>query len=294
MVEIKRLKECTLDEAVQAWNTGFEGYYFTMTMNADAFTTRLVNEGLSTEHSIVAFMDGVPVGLVKSGIREVDGKKVAWNGGTGVASSYRRHGIGKALIERSLEIYQEEGVDIATLEAIQENEKAIALYEQCGYSIVDHLEYLELKGSLSASPITTSTGLYTLQNPVYIHELDRLSFYQGMNPWQTHWQSAKGSQALMALDENGKAIGYANYRKAFSKEGDHTHTIVYQCEADPEQKDADSIITSMLAEIFGDFSEDITRLVPNSPVSATSYAVYKGLGFQTTVKQVFMMKELFS
>ncbi len=292
MVEIKRLKECPLDKAVRAWNTGFEGYYFNMTMNADAFTTRLVNEGLSTGHSIVAFMDGVPVGLVKNGIREVDGKKVAWNGGTGVASSYRRHGIGKALIERSLEIYQEEGVDIATLEAIKENEKAIALYEQCGYSIIDQLEYLELKGSMSPSPIRPLPGLYTVQNPVYLHELDRLSFYKSMNPWQTHWQSTKGSQALMVLDENGKAIGYANYRKDFSKEGDHTHTIVYQCEAAPEQRDADSIITLMLAEIFGDFSEDITRLVPNSPVSSTSYAVYKGLGFQTTIKQVFMMKEM--
>jgi GNAT superfamily N-acetyltransferase len=292
MVEIKRLKECTLEEAVQAWNTGFEGYYFNMTMNTDAFTSRLVNEGLSTEYSIVAFMEGVPAGLVMNGIREVNGKKVAWNGGTGVATSFRRHGVGKALIEKSLEIYKEEGVEVATLEAVQENGKAIALYEQYGYTITDQLEYLELKGSLSASPITQSPNLYTLQTHVYLHEFDSLSFYQGMNPWQTHWKNGKGSQALIALDEKRKPIGYANYRKAFSPEGEHSHTIVYQCEAAPERKDRDAIITFMLGDIFGDFSENITRLVPNSPVSAKSYAVYKGLGFQTTTKQVFMMKDI--
>ncbi|MCA1060329.1 GNAT family N-acetyltransferase [Rossellomorea aquimaris] len=292
MVEIKRLKECTLDEAVHAWNTGFEGYYFNMTMNTDAFAARLVNEGLSTEHSIVAFMDNVPVGLVLSGMREVNGKKIAWNGGTGVATSFRRHGIGKALIEKSLEIYKEEAVDIATLEAVLENGNAIALYEQYGYRTIDQLEYLELKGSLSTSPIPPSPNVYTLKDPVYLHELDQLSFYKGMNPWQTHWKNLKGSQALIALDEEGKAIGYANFRKAFSSEGAHSHTIVYQCEAAPEQKDAEAIITFMLADIFGDFSEDITRLVPNSPVSADSYAVCKSLGFQATIKQVFMMKDI--
>ena len=40
-------------------------------------------EGLSPRLSVVAFKNNEPVGIVKNGIREIDGKKVAWNCGTG-------------------------------------------------------------------------------------------------------------------------------------------------------------------------------------------------------------------
>ena len=84
MVEIKKMAECKVDESVQAWNTGFEGYFFDMTTTPEAFEKRGRTEGLSDELSVVAFEEGVPVGLVRNGVRQWQGKKVAWNGGTGV------------------------------------------------------------------------------------------------------------------------------------------------------------------------------------------------------------------
>ncbi len=50
-------------------------------------------EGLSAELSIIAFQDEQPVGIALSGLRTIDGKKVAWNGGTGVAVPLRSQGV---------------------------------------------------------------------------------------------------------------------------------------------------------------------------------------------------------
>ena len=129
MITIKRLSQCTLEDAVVAWNKGFEGYYFDMTTTVDFFTRRLILEGLSPSLSVIAYDDERPVGIILNGIRLINGKKVSWNGGTGVDPEYRGKGVGKKLIEAVLAIYEVEGVEVATLEAVKENVKAISLYE---------------------------------------------------------------------------------------------------------------------------------------------------------------------
>ncbi len=139
---IKKLSQCTLDEALKAWNDGFEGYFVPIQLNAEAFLNRLVGEGLSPNHSIVAFDENRPVGIVLNGFRIVNGKKISWNGGTGVATDYRGKGVSRALMEETLAIYKQENVDIATLEVIKENERAIKLYEKYGYEISDHLLFI--------------------------------------------------------------------------------------------------------------------------------------------------------
>lgn len=292
MLEIKRLAECTLEQGVQAWNTGFEGYYFDATTTVENFVNRLVLEGLSPRLSIIAFKDNQPVGIVKNGVRTFTGKKIAWNGGTGVASAYRKHGIGKALMEATLTIYKEEGIHFATLEAISENQKAISLYEKIGYETVDQLEYLQLKGSLKDySSDIHENYLFSLALP---QQVGYLPFYKGLNPWQTGWQSARDGEAIIVKDDDGSEIGYAYYRRTLDSDGNHEKTVLFQCEAHPNRKDAEQIVQFMLSQIFGSFSDTITRIVPNVPVnrSQLTYSILKEIGFDPFVKQVFMVKEL--
>ncbi|MCK9910183.1 GNAT family N-acetyltransferase, partial [Microbacteriaceae bacterium K1510] len=119
LITIKRLSECTFEEGTKAWNRGFEGYYFDATSTVDRFTARLGMEGLSPALSVVGFVDGEPVGLVLTGVRTIDGKKVAWNGGTGVATEFRHQGVGRELMAALLEIYRQEGIHMAILEAFK-------------------------------------------------------------------------------------------------------------------------------------------------------------------------------
>jgi GNAT superfamily N-acetyltransferase len=292
LIEIKRLTECTIDDSVTAWNEGFQGYYFDATTTPENFIKRMVLEDLSPTLSIIAFQDKQPIGIVLNGIREVDGRKVAWNGGTGVSQELRSKGVGKLLIEHTLSILKEEGVDFATLEAISDNQKAIALYEKMGYQVVDNLEYLELTGILTGSPPVLLAAEYTIEETVP-QRIGSLPFYKGMNPWQTQWQSAKDGRAIVVKDRNGAAIGYAYYRQTFNN-GIHEATTLFQCEAEPGRTDAEKIVRTMLGKIYGTFNDEIKRVIPNIPVSKSeiTYSVLKELGFKPIAKQVFMIKEM--
>ncbi len=292
MLQIKRLTDCTIQEGVKAWNNGFEGYFFDVTTTAEKFVNRIASEGLSPDLSLVAFWDREPIGIVMHGVRYFQGKKLAWNGGTGVAKNYRHQGNGKKLIEASTELLRKENVNVATLEAISENDKAISLYKDTGYHIVDHLEYLELKGSLQENPIQSNQS-YIVEK-VHPQQIGTLSFYKGMNPWQTHWQYAKEGEAYIVKDEHHQVIGYTYFKKTYNEEAKHISTILYQCEAEPSRKDQAEIITFLLSTVFSSFSEDIRRIVPNVPIkkSELTYSILKDIGFQPFVKQVFMIKEL--
>jgi len=290
-MEIKKLSECCLIDVVKAWNDGFEGYYFDATTTVEKFISRLVLEGLSPTLSLVAFKDEQPIGIVLNGIRHVQGQKIAWNGGTGIAAAFRKQGIGKALMDATMNVYREEGVDIATLEAISDNKKAISLYEKVGYQKVDQLEYLELKGAVN-SDIEVSNGSYIVKM-VPLPSLGNIDFYSKESPWQIQWQSAKESEAIMVMDDKN-VVGYAFYRKIFDENGEHVKTILYQCSPDPVREDANKIVKFMLNYVFKNFTENITRVIPNMPVNKSwrTYQILKDFGFQTSVEQVFMIKQL--
>ena len=73
MIEIKKLSECTLDEATEAWNAGFSGYAFNLEVDVDGFTRRLGLDSLSPSHSLLSYVDGKPAGILLNGIKELNG-----------------------------------------------------------------------------------------------------------------------------------------------------------------------------------------------------------------------------
>jgi len=224
-MKIKTVSQCTLNETLKAWNKGFEGYFVQIEMNGEVFLNRLVGEGLSPELSIVAFDQNNPVGIVLNGFRQIDGKKASWNGGTGISPDFRGKGVSRVLMEETIAIYERENVEVATLEAINENKVAIALYEKYGYTITNQLIFL--RGEYEAK----------LEKPVEIHvetirpeQLPYLSFYQEDVPWQCSWQSNKQGEAKIFYNENNEAIGYMLYKTVWNQEGAIDSIVLYQLE----------------------------------------------------------------
>ena len=293
MIEIKRLVDCTFQEGVKAWNTGFEEYYFDATSTPEKFINRLVQEGLSPSLSIVAFQDNKPVGIVMNGIREFDGKKIAWNGGTGVAKALRGQGIGKILMEETLSILKNEKVDLAALEAISDNHKAISLYQKMGYEIVDHLEYLTLDGPIKHHDSTNSIDDFKIERAIPQQVAD-ISFYKGLSPWQSQWQNAKGGEAIILKDPSDATIGYVYYRRVFNEENKHVSTVLYQCEAENNHVNTEKIIKCLLNEVFSSYSNDINCVFPILPIgkSKITYETLTEMGFKRKTSQVYMIKQM--
>lgn len=290
MMTIKRLSQCTLEDAVLAWNKGFEGYYFDMTTTVDLFTRRMTLEGLSPSLSVIAYDGDRPIGLILNGIRLINGKRVSWNGGTGVDPEYRGKGVGKKLIEAVLAIYEEENVEVATLEAVKENVNAIFLYEKVGYKIADEIVHLQHTGSLSQNAFLSENKLYMFKKGIPI-DASQVPFYKAMVPWQTQWNNARDGESILALDENEDVVGYAIYKRLFNEEGTLQSIILLQCEAEPSQDMKDEIVRNLLRMVFGPTALNVTRTAAN--ISVTNKLLRDLLekeGFKVKAEQVFMVK----
>lgn len=288
-MKIKRLSQCTLEEALTAWNRGFEGYLVPIKMDIQSFVNRMIFEGLSPEKSIVVFMQGEPCGIIMNGFREIDGRKIAWNGGTGIAPELRGKGLSAAMMTEVLNIYKAENAHTAVLEAIEENERAIKLYKKAGYVITDHL--LHLNRRLTYKELDSlQENSYSLKR-VYPEQLQSLSFYDSAAAWQCQWQSAKHGEAAVLIGEDGKAAGYILYKRILEADGRTDRIIIFQLRFSNGNVNR-KVMGSILGQLFLDRDDSIDFTAVNISVSnPVSNALLK-MGFEKKIGQVMMEKPL--
>jgi ribosomal protein S18 acetylase RimI-like enzyme len=292
-IEIRPLSSCSFDDAVRIWNEGFEGYFVDLTLSLDDYLSRLHNEGLSPAHSLVAFWDGKPAGFLLNGIRMSSGRKAAWNGGTGVSPEFRGRGVGKALMRATIDLYDEHGVEWATLEAISANEKAIALYRQFGYDIIDRLIFLRHDGRLENEMFCPSDNEAYLVKQVAPYEVSKLDFYDQLAPWQAQWQSASRNdgEALIVSDANGVSAGYALYKKRYSEQGKLESILLYQCVAMPGSAAAETIVGCALSYLYAPLELECLRSTYNlSKSNEVVQLMLVDAGFTPFAEQVHMAR----
>lgn len=284
---MKPLADVSFQDALTAWNEGFKGYEFDMTTTLDAFIRRFGHEDLSAEFSVVAMEGEKPVGIVLNALRTIGGKKVTWDGGTGVHPDYRGQGVGKMLVEACLKLFKEQDVHLATLEALSENAPAIGLYERSGYKIVDRLVLLSRKGTMDGALFgDAAAGRVVRRSP---YELAKIPFYDALGPWQTQWESVAGGDAHVMEDGDGRSLGYALGRIQAGPDGAVTGITLSQCAVDPAVADPGPVIQSLLRAAFAPLEADCRRTAFNIRASSTSVVEsLKSLGFEPFAEQVYM------
>ncbi|BFT71888.1 GNAT family N-acetyltransferase [Paenibacillus sp. P36] len=285
----RRMSEMSAEDMVALWNKGFEGYYLNSSLDMSKFMARTVHEGLSLEHSLVLFENEEPIGFVMNGFRTIEGKKVAWNGGTGIVPDYRGKGFGKHLMLRNLQLYQEQDVDIALLEALVQNEAAIKLYQKVGYEITEQLVCLQHTGELNVNLLESNfPERYTLRrgHPV---EVNAVPFNRPMSAWQTQWPSMKGGESVI-VTASEEVVGYALFKRVYAENGSLASFVLYQCEARPGREDETEILKAALREVYAPLTSSCTRLTMNIRHSNEGLnELLAGLGFTSFVDQVHML-----
>jgi ribosomal protein S18 acetylase RimI-like enzyme len=238
VIEIKRLSECTLEEATAAWNMGFSNYTEkNLQTDADAFCRRLTLHNLSPSHSRVLFADGEPAGILLNGIKELNGRVEAWNGGTGISPKLRGQGVGRLLMQAALEVYEEAGVERASLETLTDNVRAVKLYENYGFVVQRKLATFERTGVIERAGTGKSrgqgyrddvalsggvqrseqadvvTGVGYVFEPAQPIEVGGLPFYDTDAPYQAHWANLYSAQGILVRNAAGDAaVGYVLFK----------------------------------------------------------------------------------
>ena len=208
-------------------------------------------------------------------------------------SEFRGRGVGKALMGVTLDLYNELGVDLAMLEAISTNEPAIALYQQCGYKIVDRLISLRHEGSLSAHAFAGQKASYVAES-VAPQALAQLEFYDDLAPWQSHWQNLSRNQgeALIVYDSSGVACGYALYKKTYDEQGRVSAIALYQCVAKPGAEE-NAGAACALQTLFAPFDLECRRSTYNlSKSNETVCGMLAEAGFAHHIEQVHMVRRV--
>lgn len=288
-MKIKKLSDCPLKDGVEAYNRGFEGYFYDQTKDMDSFSKRFGLEDLSPEYSVVAYYEGRPAGIVLSGIKKVNGEMVAWNGGTGVAKELRGKGAGKKLMNAVMDLYRENDVRYATLEAISRNESAIELYKKLGYDVKKRLKFLQFNEVLNAQVFETAKSNYQIEH-VSPQELTAVHFYQHQSPWQN--QNLHDASAITLRDEHHQIAGYSLYKKMF-KEGEIASIGLLQLEVAENRSDAADIIRTLLKHSFFPLDRAFQRTTVNTPDDKTLLLeVLQECGFKEWEEQVWMVKDM--
>lgn len=293
-IQIRSFLDCTYQQSLQAWNGSWKGYFFDMTLDMERFLYRFNLEHLVAEASFIAFDGERPVGFVMNGIQTIAGKKVAWVGGIAVAPDYRKYGLGEKLMQSSFNYYQAVQVEIARLEAIIANEKAINLYKKLGYEVIDQLAHFVYSiGDEQTLDLQHEMDNQITKQFVYPSELTQLDFYKSELPWQTQWQNVRNGEGLVIYNHAEEPIGYALFNVVDQPNGDRMLNI-YQCEVAPDTTLAPTeIVLATLSTIFN-------RAKPTKRIMAVNLSQQnkplidelQRLGFTTYVEQVHMEKKL--
>lgn len=283
MISFKRLNECVLDEAVEAWNEGFAGYFLDMTMSPEAFLNRLTMEGLSPALSFVVYAEGRPAGIVLNGIREIQGIRVAWNGGTGVVPEYRGKGISRTLMDHALQIYREESVQLSTLEALSPNERAIRLYKSKGYETVDRILYMGCdQALLKLDGVEAAEYTYRHGTP------QDIKAYEALMPWQSQWANFRRDGEALLVHEKEHVIAYALFKRIYDADGENNGISVGQVRILEQRADQERLLQSLLSKILQPERTSFKRTFPVLASDKQLLHSLKSLGFEEKLSQVWM------
>lgn len=201
-----RASELPANALVDLFNAGYSDYLLPMRFTADAFAEHIAANDIDLECSYVA-LDDEPAALALIGRRDGSG----WVGGMGTAPRYRRRGLGEKALAAGLAALGERGANVAWLEVIDENERAVALYEKLGFEVVRDLVVWSLPANEAAPPTSRTIDASSAH-----------AWIRANRPAREPWQRADESVAAiatrgaalrgLAVDREGQAVGTALLR----------------------------------------------------------------------------------
>lgn len=132
---VKELKNIEFDIIVDCFLKSFENYYVKVPTDKNYYKNRWEIAKVDYALSYGMFDRKKLVGFIINAIDTRNGKKIAFNTGTGVLPEYRGKRITKSIYDFAMSDLKMNGVSKCSLEVIIENTKAIKSYQSIGFDI---------------------------------------------------------------------------------------------------------------------------------------------------------------
>ena len=231
------------------------------------------------ELSAAAFDDERMIGFYMNGIGEWQGKRTAYDAGTGVIPEYRKRGIAKDLFEFVVSRLKEVGVSQYLLEVITTNTPAVTLYRKIGFVETRQLAAFRANKPIEGARDIKGVAMRKVEQPDW--QLFQ-SFWDGHPSWQNSIAAVERVEdrtVVVGAYEDEECVGYG---VVFKPSG-----ILMQLAVAPEHRRkgiGSAIVTALQREVEG--------FLKTNNVEESAKGFYEAVGFEFVLSQYEMVKTL--
>ena len=272
-----------LIDLIEAINLAYSDYFVPLKFTEDYFKIFVDREALDLGAGVVALRDGQIIGSCMLGIRENKG----WVGGMGIIPAYRRHGIGRAIINYLIAQGRERNLTQLELEVITQNTPAVKLYEDVGFERTRTLLIFDRPATL-----VTPTDGYMVRKAEFDTVLRRFDdFHDEPNPWQraketlAKYENAITGRVVMHVDDPNRIIGYGL--------GWFTNERIQFMDAafDPNYPARTEAVTALFTHLLHDHPQASSGMI-NVSENDIMVLPLQELGYKQSMRQYEMRLEL--
>lgn len=225
-MEIKSLSKIGFDQLFEAFSQAFARY--DVQIDKEGFRTMIRRRGYNPALSFAAFDDDRIVSFTCNGIGDYNGKRMAYDTGTGTLVEYRGQGLATKVFEASIPHLKEAGVTAYILEVLQHNTGAFNIYKKIGFEVTrEFYYYKEDNDKVNIVPKTVQVP-YIIQ-PIHIDEYKYIipTFRDFYPSWQNSFESIERTKEdfiCKGVFSDGNLIAYSVFEPG---SGDVTQLAVH-------------------------------------------------------------------
>jgi len=193
-MEIRSLERTDFDTLFSGFKKAFLDYE--IHFEKDEVRSILKRRGYNPKLSFAAFEADEIVAFTFNGTDIFNGIPTAYDTGTGTAQEHRGKGIAKDIFKYSIPYLKEAGVKQYLLEVLQNNTKAISVYQKLGFKITRELDCFRQKKNDINCVIGNEQILPIKIVPMKVESISNaFTFFDFCPSWQNSMDSIKRAGA---------------------------------------------------------------------------------------------------
>lgn len=142
-MRLSSLEHTPLEDVLNAFEKAFADYK--IQISKTDMEVVLKRRGFDSKLSFAAFVDDEIAAFTLNGIGNFNGKRMAYDTGTGTVKEHRGQGYATKIFEYSIPFLKEAGINHYLLEVLQDNEKAVHIYRKIGFKVTREFNYFVWK-----------------------------------------------------------------------------------------------------------------------------------------------------
>ena len=283
-MEIKSLGKTDFETIFKAFNQAFADYE--IQLNREQLKTMWKRRGFNPDLSFAAFEGNDIVAFTLNGVGNFNGKKMAYDTGTGTLKEYRGKGLATQIFDFSIPYLKEANISHYLLEVLQHNTKAVSVYRNIGFEVTREFNYFVWKNEALENELKNVDNLYSIEQIDIEKYASVANFWDFYPSWQNSFEAIQRTREdFMSLGAfvDKKLVGYCVFEP---NSGDITQIAVDK----PFRRKG--IASFLLYEISKLNKIAETKLI-NTDISCTSIDYFlKAKNIKISGKQFEMIKEI--